>query len=668
MTIAATLMMICIMVFRLPGAALGAYYTLLFSRESPQATVRGAVTAVSAVGCSVAFVLVGALAMLGNPFLHFVWVAGILFVTFFLISALYQYPAATAFGFLAVTSIPIWDFPGNTKQQVQATLWTALAIVAAALITVAVELVSQRVNPFDQFSESLDIRLKTIEDTLRGWADDRPLATFTQEKLVQFAMTGTATLRRLLVRFNENPQYAAEMSALVALTGRLIDLSASLEESHALVSEQDRSIFRGAADHLQFLRSALARGDLKAVSKMDAAVSQSIPNSYAADIENTIAQIPQVFSGLQPLSEYFPSAIDLQKRNPLFKEDAFSNADHLRFALKGMLAAISCYLIYNAIAWPGLSTAVATCMITALTTVGSSRQKQILRVGGAILGGVVIGMSAQIFVLPYIDSITEFTVLFVAVTACSAWIATASPRLSYAGVQTAFAFYVTHLRTFAPQTSLAVARDDVLGILLGLGAMWVSFDQIWAKDAALEVLDSFVANLRRLAKFHSSTAEGDLRTAINRSRTERAAINGNFDRIRNEADALIFEFGARWRQKVALRNQVRAWQPLLRTYFLLEISLVHYRLQAPGRLLTPDAETNVAESEALLEQLADLKDSRRKDQIEPTRISIRQGLERAEQRLAGSEATGEQANNNNSLTITRSMLRVTSDLAKAMVL
>ena len=413
MTMAATLMMICIMVFRLPGAALGAYYTLLFSRENPQATVRGAVTAVGAVGCSVTFVLLGVLAMLGNPFLHFIWVAGVLFVTFFLISALYQYPAATAFGFLAVTSIPIWDFPANTEQQVQATLWTALAVIAAALITVAVELVSQRVNPFDQFSESLNIRLKTIEDTLRAWAENHDLAKITKDKLVQFAMTGTATLRRLLAGFNDNPQYAAEMSGLVALTGRLIDLSASLEDSHARMGEQDRSVLRRSAGHLQFLRSALARKDLKAVSKMDAAASQSITSSYAADIENTIAQIPQVFSGLQPLSEYFPSAIDLQKRNPLFKEDAFSNADHVRFALKGMLAAISCYVIYNAIAWPGLSTAVATCMITALTTVGSSRQKQILRVAGAILGGVVIGMSAQVFVLPHIDSITEFTVLFV---------------------------------------------------------------------------------------------------------------------------------------------------------------------------------------------------------------------------------------------------------------
>ena len=666
MTIAATLMMICIMVFRLPGAALGAYYTLLFSRESPQATVSSAITAVGAVGCSLVFILFGVVALLGNPLLHFFWVVGTMFVTFFLISALYEYRAATAFGFLAMTSIPVWDFPANTELQVQATLWTALAVVAAALITVVVELVAQRVHPFDQFSESLDVRVKTVENTLRSWAYDQLLDNLTRQKLVQFAMTGIATLRRLLLRSRRTPQDAAEWSALVALIGRLIDLSANREERQEALSLEEKDCCRKASAQLQFLRSALARHDLPAIAKMDASPSQTPGSSFLAEVENTIAQIPQVFAGLQPLSEYLPSAMDLQKPNPLFREDAFSNADHLRFALKGTLAACSCYVIYNAVAWRGLSTAVATCMITALSTIGSSRQKQLLRVAGAILGGVVIGMSVQAFLLPHIDSITEFTVLFAGVTACASWLATASPRLSYAGVQMAFAFYVTHLRTFGPQTSLAIARDDVLGILLGLGAMWISFDRIWAKDAAFEVVDSFVANLRRIAKFHSSTAEGDRPIAINRSRAERAAINANFDRIRNEADALLFEFGKRWRQKVALRNRVRAWQPLLRTYFLLEISLVHYRLQAAGRRLAPEAETNVAESEALLEQLANLEDWRRKDQVEHARISIRQILNRVDELLTPAGATLEKSDSS-PVAISRSMLQVTRDLARAMV-
>jgi multidrug resistance protein MdtO len=144
----------------------------------------------------------------------------------------------------------------------------------------------------------------------------------------------------------------------------------------------------------------------------------------------------------------------------------------LRQFLKAELAPYSgrttsaCYIIYNAIDWPGIST-VTTCMLTALSTIGSSHQKQILRIGGCLIGGLVIGMGSQIFVLPHVDSITGFAILVMSVTALSSWVTTSSPRLSYLGFQMAVAFYLIHLQEFSFQTSLSVARDRFVGILLG---------------------------------------------------------------------------------------------------------------------------------------------------------------------------------------------------------
>lgn len=96
-------------------AALGAYYTLLFSRDSTRATVRSVLRSVSAVGVSLLYIITTVRLFAGEPFLHFMWVAGTLFITFFLISALSEYLAGTAFGFLAVTSIAAWDFPADTN-------------------------------------------------------------------------------------------------------------------------------------------------------------------------------------------------------------------------------------------------------------------------------------------------------------------------------------------------------------------------------------------------------------------------------------------------------------------------------------------------------------------------------------------------------------------------
>jgi multidrug resistance protein MdtO len=60
---------------------------------------------------------------------------------------------------------------------------------------------------------------------------------------------------------------------------------------------------------------------------------------------------------------------------------------------------------------------------------------------------------------------------------------TSSARISYVGVQIAVAFYRVNLNEFKMQTSLEVARDRVVGILLGLFAMWLVFDRLWGVPA-----------------------------------------------------------------------------------------------------------------------------------------------------------------------------------------
>src|SRR5260370_29050013 len=127
--------------------------------------------------------------------------------------------------------------------------------------------------------------------------------------------------------------------------------------------------------------------------------------------------------------------------------------------------------------------------------IGASRQKQILLLAGALLGGFVIGMGSQIFILPHVDSIGGFTVLFVLVTALASWLMTSSPRFSYFGLQVALAFYLINLQEFAIQTSLSVARDRVVGVLLGLFMMWLVVPHLLVAPAGVEMKRAFVSNL-----------------------------------------------------------------------------------------------------------------------------------------------------------------------------
>jgi multidrug resistance protein MdtO len=293
----------------------------------------------------------------------------------------------------------------------------------------------------------------------------------------------------------------------------------------------------------------------------------------------------------------------------LFVRRALSSPEHVKFGLRGCFAASLCYIAYNSLFWPEISTAVTTCLLTALSTVGSSRQKQVLRFAGALVGGLGIGMGAQIFVLPYIDSIGAFTVLFVAVATTAAWIATSSPRLSYFGIQVAVAFCLINLEEFKIQTSLAVARDRVVGILLGLFAMWLFFDQLWSTPAGVEMKRAFISNLRLLAQLAREPVSKDVRIAIERCYALREAINAQFDKVRSLTDGVLFEFGPSRQKDLALRDSFRRWQPQLQTIFVMRTASWKYRLQLPGFEL-PEAERLFQQefddrSARMLEEIAD---------------------------------------------------------------
>jgi uncharacterized membrane protein YccC len=161
----------------------------------------------------------------------------------------------------------------------------------------------------------------------------------------------------------------------------------------------------------------------------------------------------------------------------MFVADAFSNPAYQVFALRGCLAATICYVTWLGLGWPGLGVCTVTCVIAApLSTPGSSRQRLTTRLLGLLTGGVICGIGSQVFILPSVDSIVGFALPFAAVSAAAAWVSTSSPRLSYFGRQMALAYYLTMFQTWGVNATIATSRDRLMGILLGLLAMWLVFD------------------------------------------------------------------------------------------------------------------------------------------------------------------------------------------------
>jgi multidrug resistance protein MdtO len=613
MVIAATLVMTVCMTFRIPYAFLGAIYALIVSRENRRATLQSAGTIFLFTGIGAAYVLISMAFVVSLPFLHFLWVIGSLFLAFYAISTITNYGAASTFAIMISVGVPIWDRHVSAETNVEDTLWLCLAASIGVVFTASVELAFVRQRPGDEILLPLTERLSAVEGVLSCYAEGRAPDAATEQKIVRLAMLGTSLLRRILRRSDVLlPQYSAAIGSVAALIGRLVDLAATLSPLSFEYSADDRRRFRNLASILARIHNDLMNREIPAPAKFTAE-TDAAGAPLLGEMERTVTLMTEMFTGTRSAQEYVPSPDHLEQPT-LLSRDAFVNPDHLRFALKGCLAASSCYVLYNALAWPGISTAVTTCLLTALSTVGSSHQKQVLRIAGAIVGGFVVGMGSQIFILPYVDSITGFLVLFSIVTAVASWFMTSSPRLSYFGVQVALAFYLIHLQEFTIQTSLSIARDRVVGVLLGLMIMWLVFDQLWGTRAGVEMKRTFILNLRFVAQFARQPATNDLRTALGRSLALRETINANLDKVRALADGVLFELGPSRQRDLELRSYIRQWQPQLRTLFVMRIAFLKYRLQLPGFELPESVRLRQQaydeHSARMLEELADLVEGR----------------------------------------------------------
>ena len=103
-----------------------------------------------------------------------------------------------------------------------------------------------------------------------------------------------------------------------------------------------------------------------------------------------------------------------RRGEPLLANDAFSNPDYVRFALKTTLAAFACYFFYTSVDWFGIHTAMVTCYFVALGSVGETIHKLTLRIVGCLIGAT-LGMATILFVMPYMTDIGHLALVVGAV-------------------------------------------------------------------------------------------------------------------------------------------------------------------------------------------------------------------------------------------------------------
>src|SRR6266446_3220245 len=176
-------------------------------------------------------------------------------------------------------------------------------------------------------------------------------------------------------------------------------------------------------------------------------------------------------------------------RRSLFVADAFINPAHVHFALKVTFAAMFCYIVYEAIDWTGIHTAFITCTFIALESTEATLYKGTLRIVGCVIGGA-LALFSIVFLMPHMETIASLVVLVACASAIAGWVATGSQRISYAGLQLAFAFFYSVFQGYAPDTDLDNVRNRVIGILFGLIVTGFVFQYIWPEPGRIELQTS----------------------------------------------------------------------------------------------------------------------------------------------------------------------------------
>jgi multidrug resistance protein MdtO len=487
---ACTITVAIAMVFRIPLAAYMAYMVFLTSKDDIAGTARMAVAGSLAITLAVILSLGLAQISLGDPAIRLPAMALVTFLAMFSVRTFALGPISFLAGFVVVTMQSVVDEVPNPEVFTRTTLWLWVVVVVPVALTMLINLLF---GPVASAVAERGVRkvLTELEAALTSGQIAGRLGQW-REILVP------------LIEKSRNPP------AIHRLLDALVILEAYPDPIPPREQTRLADLVRGCLDALE--RRSLVTAPPE---------TESTPEAHAAT--HAFAELQREFSRTQAPQ---PARTEAKPRQ-LFVPDALSNPAHWQFALKTTIAIMIVYSVYTMLDWPGLLTSIVTVFFVALGSVGETVHKLTLRLSGAIIGGLIAGLSI-VFVLPHFDDIGQLCVLTAVVALFAGWVTTSSERLSYAGMQIALAFFMGLLQTYSPATDLTVLRDRVVGILLGNVVMTLVFSALWPESAITRLRGALADALRGIAALLRSPQN----TAINRQRTiEALARADNFETL-----------------------------------------------------------------------------------------------------------------------------------------
>lgn len=469
--------------FQLPEAALTAYVSFFVLRSDRATSIALSTAALVLATVLIGVVLLLSQSLIGRPAALLAAMTLIAFGLLFVASSSKLAPVGGILAMIPAFALSMLGPLPSGELATRALLYVWLAVAIPVGVSIGVNLLIGP-SPRRLAERALAERLWAAATALR-----EPAAKNLQA-LQAIRKEGTAKIAAWLrLAALEHTSPAADILALHSAcdaTARILLLAEMMNESMTLTGDRT-----AVAVTLEEMAEILATGGFPVEIELPFVVGPlDLPAGRAMTaMRRTLAHY----------ADAVPAPPDPDPREGFFVADALTSPRHVRFALKTTGAAMGCYLLYTALDWPGIHTAFITCFIVALGTTGETVEKLSLRIAGC-LAGAAAGVGALLWVLPGVQGLSGLLSLLFLVTLIAGWVAAGSPRIAYAGFQIAFAFYLCVLQGSGPSFDLAVARDRVVGILLGNAAVYLVFTRLWPVSVAPRIDAAIAALVRRLAQ------------------------------------------------------------------------------------------------------------------------------------------------------------------------
>jgi len=490
--------------YQTPEAAISAYVIFFMNRADRTSSVLISVAMMVLITLVIGLVLLVAIASIDIPLWRVVWMVVLSVGLLFLTSASKLRPVGAIMAMIAGYGLDVLGLAPIGELATRGLLYAWLMVAIPIGVNVVVNLLLAP-SPRRLAGRRLGACLRLAAQALRVPPSDPSVLATSLREAVE---TVPAWLKLSKIEASASAADLAALGhALSSVTSILLAVELACREPAARLSA---ALAAPVADTLDRMARMLEDGGypveiappLPVVDEIEGLAP--LARVVATELQSAIVGFAEVGPAAQPAAsgeaaEGAEGAEGAESGGEagggFFLPDAFSNPSHVRYALKTTAAAMFCYLLYIQLDWPGIHTCFITCYVVSLGTTAETVEKLTLRIAGCAIGAL-LGTAAIVFVTPSLTSIAGLMALVFAGAFAAAWIAQGSPRISYAGFQLAFAFFLCVLQGPAPGFDLTIARDRTIGILLGNVAVYLVFTWIWPVSITGQI-HAALADLRR---------------------------------------------------------------------------------------------------------------------------------------------------------------------------